>query len=160
MNQSKKTIIKSALIVVAFTFSISALATWFSPTGAPTADNVATPFNTSINTQLKSGGGIFGFGRFLGLLVVDTNLQVGGSAKIGTGGARPSANDSAVLELESTSKGFLLPRMTMAQRFAISSPVAGLMVYQTDGISGLYIYTGSGWSVYTKSADTMDTGGR
>lgn len=39
---------------------------------------------------------------------------------------------SAVLELKSTSKGILIPRMTYAQRSAISSPAQGLMVYQTD----------------------------
>lgn len=50
---------------------------------------------------------------------------------------------SAVLELTSTSKGFLPPRMTGAQAEAISSPAEGLLIYSTDG-SGSTI-TSKGW---------------
>ena len=49
------------------------------------------------------------------------------------------------MDLTSTTQGLLPPRMTQAQRDAIASPVAGLMVYQSDGTSGLYYYTGSAW---------------
>jgi hypothetical protein len=41
-------------------------------------------------------------------------------------------NDKAVLEIESTTKGFLLPRMTKVQRNLISSPPEGLMLWCTD----------------------------
>ena len=41
-------------------------------------------------------------------------------------------NDKAVLELESTTKGFLLPRMTLIQRDQINSPPEGLMLWCTD----------------------------
>lgn len=53
--------------------------------------------------------------------------------------------DSAALHIESTTKGFLFPRMTQTQRLAIVSPVAGLAVYQTDETVGLYLHNGSGW---------------
>jgi len=43
-----------------------------------------------------------------------------------------SADGSAMLELKSTSKGFLPPRMTVAERDAIDSPAEGLMIYETD----------------------------
>jgi hypothetical protein len=52
---------------------------------------------------------------------------------------------SAALQIDSTTRGLLPPRMTATQRAAISSPVAGLMVYQSDGTPGLYYYTGSAW---------------
>ena len=39
---------------------------------------------------------------------------------------------SAVLDVYSTTKGMLTPRLTQAQRVAIASPAAGLLVYQTD----------------------------
>lgn len=52
---------------------------------------------------------------------------------------------SSILELNSTSKGFLTPRMTSAQRTGISSPAEGLVVYQTDGTKGFYYYNGSSW---------------
>jgi hypothetical protein len=64
-------------------------------------------------------------------------------AQIGIGTTTPNA--SAKLDVSSTNKGFLPPRMTYAQRTAISSPAEGLMVYQTDGTSGLYYYGSSGW---------------
>jgi hypothetical protein len=47
--------------------------------------------------------------------------------------------------MDSTTKGFLPPRMTAAQRGAISAPAQGLIVYQTDGVIGLYIYANSVW---------------
>ena len=55
------------------------------------------------------------------------------------------AQSTAMFEMQSTTKGFLLPRMTSAQRTAISSPAVGLMVYQTDGTEGVYINKSGGW---------------
>ena len=56
------------------------------------------------------------------------------------------ADASAVLDVTSTDKGILIPRMTQAQRDAISSPAEGLMVYQTDGTAGFYYYNGTAWT--------------
>ncbi|MCD4792303.1 MAG: hypothetical protein K8R54_03655 [Bacteroidales bacterium] len=61
--------------------------------------------------------------------------------------------DDAMLEVESTSKGILIPRMTEAQRNIIGSPgspTTGLMIYQTDNTSGFYYYNGSAWSRMNK----------
>jgi hypothetical protein len=52
---------------------------------------------------------------------------------------------SAQLEIASTTKGFLPPRMTEAQRTAIASPATGLIVYQTDGVEGLWLRVSTGW---------------
>jgi hypothetical protein len=57
-----------------------------------------------------------------------------------------SGSASSVLELKSNNKGFLAPRMTQGQRSAITSPVAGLLIYQTDGVAGYYYYSGSAWT--------------
>ncbi len=65
------------------------------------------------------------------------------NAQTGIGTTTPHA--SAKLDITSTDKGFLPPRMTSAQRLAILSPAAGLMVYQTDATTGLYYYNGSAW---------------
>lgn len=62
-------------------------------------------------------------------------------AQTGIGTTTPDA--SAKLDITSTSKGFLIPRMTTVQRSAISSPANGLLVYQTDGVIGFYVNTGS-----------------
>jgi len=53
---------------------------------------------------------------------------------------------SAALNVESTTRGFLPPRMTNAQRLAITSPAIGLMVYCTDVVEGLYINKSTGWT--------------
>lgn len=54
---------------------------------------------------------------------------------------------SAVLEASSTTRGFLPPRLTTTQKNAISSPAAGLMVYDTT-LSTMTFYNGSGWIVF------------
>jgi hypothetical protein len=56
---------------------------------------------------------------------------------------------SSVLDVYSVSKGFLAPRMTTAQRIAISSPAEGLLVYQTDGVKGFCFYTNGAWTTLT-----------
>jgi hypothetical protein len=53
---------------------------------------------------------------------------------------------SASLQSDSTTQGFLPPRMTNVQRTNIVSPAIGLMVYCTDTIEGLYIYKSTGWT--------------
>jgi len=63
-----------------------------------------------------------------------------------TGTGVSGINASAQVEIQSTTKGFLPPRMTNAQRVAITSPAVGLMVYCTDATEGLYIYKSTGWT--------------
>ena len=57
-----------------------------------------------------------------------------------------TAENAARLELSSSTKGFLMPRMTQTQRTSIASPVTGLIVYQTDNTTGYYYYMGSAWT--------------
>jgi len=57
-----------------------------------------------------------------------------------------SPDNSAMLDIKSTSKGILIPRMTVAQRTAIASPANGLLIYQTDGTTGFYFYNGIAWT--------------
>ena len=75
----------------------------------------------------------------------DTLYVEESSASVHIGGGTTSPEASAVLEVNSTTKGFLFPRMTSAQRLAIGSPATGLMVYQTDGREGVYIFKSFGW---------------
>jgi len=74
------------------------------------------------------------------LVIIICNLA---TAQVGIGTTTPDV--SAELEINSNSKGFLTPRLTSAQRIGISNPATGLLVYQTDGSSGFYYYTGSSW---------------
>ena len=63
----------------------------------------------------------------------------------GLGLGTASIDASALFQIDSTSKGFLPPRMTQTQRGAISNPAEGLIVYQTNGTIGLYIYANGTW---------------
>jgi Collagen triple helix repeat (20 copies) len=77
----------------------------------------------------------------------------GGSIGIGT--TAPDA--SATLELNSTAKGLLIPRMTSTQKNTIASPATGLLVYQTDGTSGFYYFNGTSW-IYLSSGSGSGSG--
>jgi hypothetical protein len=55
-----------------------------------------------------------------------------------------TADSSALVSLNSTTQGFLLPRMTEAQMDAIVDPTPGLMVYVTDR-NHVYYYNGTTW---------------
>jgi hypothetical protein len=76
-------------------------------------------------------------------------LQTAVAQSVGIGTNSPNA--SAQLDVNSTSKGLLAPRMTELQRNAILTPVPGLLVYQTDAIAGYYFYKDvpSGWQLIT-----------
>jgi hypothetical protein len=57
-------------------------------------------------------------------------------------------NSSAMLDVQSNAtpyRGFLMPRLTLANKTAISSPATGLLVYQTDGTTGFWYYDGATW---------------
>src|SRR5260221_12646499 len=65
-----------------------------------------------------------------------------GAAGIGT----LTPNVSSLLDITSTTKGILIPRMTKTQRDAIAAPVTGLMIYQTNSTPGFYYYSGTAWT--------------
>jgi hypothetical protein len=74
-----------------------------------------------------------------------SQIQIKGATSISSGFNQPDA--SAQLDVVSTTKGFLPPRMTNSQRTSISSPAVGLMVYCTDAVEGLYINKSTGWTL-------------
>ena len=76
----------------------------------------------------------------LGVAIIATSFT--GFAQVGVGTPTPDA--SSVLEVKSTTKGFLPPRMTQIQMDAISSPTEGLIVYCTNCTpKGFYYHDGS-----------------
>jgi trimeric autotransporter adhesin len=69
------------------------------------------------------------------------------------------ADASAMLDIQSTTKGLLIPRMTAAQRTAISNPAPGLVLFQTDGSRGFYYNSGTAASpVWTYLSPVVNTG--
>jgi hypothetical protein len=77
------------------------------------------------------------------LLLVLSLAHGAGAQGVGINSTGAAADTSALLDLKSTSKGLLPPRMTAAQRTAIVLPATGLVVYQTDGAPGVWINEGT-----------------
>ncbi|MBK6346535.1 MAG: tail fiber domain-containing protein [Bacteroidales bacterium] len=98
---------------------------------------------------------------------MSTANQLMAQVAINTDGSTP--DNSAMLDVKSTSQGLLIPRMTLAQRNAIASPANGLMIYQTDNTPGFYYNsgtpaspawlisgTGSGWGLTGNSGTSSN----
>jgi hypothetical protein len=68
-------------------------------------------------------------------LVVFFFIETSGQVSVNNNSAPP--DNSAMLDVQSTEKGMLVPRMTMAQRDLIEDPATGLVIFQTDNTPGL-----------------------
>lgn len=77
-------------------------------------------------------------------------------SQVGIGTTTPDA--SSALEIESTSRGLLIPRMTEAQRLAITTPANGLLVYETDATPGFWYFDGTNWANFGSDIDWALTG--
>lgn len=113
----------------------------------------ASKYNLSIITEDFSGTGTspdsLSFNAFDGLrFVTGTNdntgerLRITNTGRIGIGTSTPNA--SSILEVASSTQGFLPPRMTEIQRDAIASPAVGLTIFNLTTYM-LEIYNGVGW---------------
>ena len=78
------------------------------------------------------------------LITLLFGTTAGHAQNIGIGNNTP--HPSALLDITSTTKGLLPPRMTSAQRNTIAAPAKGMLVYDTDA-NALYHHNGSGWAV-------------
>jgi len=68
----------------------------------------------------------------------------------GLGVGTTTPDSSSLLDVDSTTQGFLPPRMTTTQKNAISTPATGLMVFDTT-LAKLAVYTGAGWEAVTSA---------
>jgi hypothetical protein len=121
-------------------------------------------FGSTINSdKIYLYSTVYGFGIDTGDLVSFTNTTAGfswkqgnyggttymrldGSGNLGIGTSSPNA--SAILDAQSTTKGVRMPNMTTTQKNAISSPAAGLMVFDTT-LAKLCVYSGAAWQTIT-----------
>lgn len=90
------------------------------------------------------------------LLLAAGSFEVAFCQGIGIGTASPHI--SALLDLQSNSKGLLIPRMTKTERNAISNPATGLLLFQTTDTSGFYSNSGTPASPIWKQLDAAAAG--
>ena len=107
----------------------------------------AMPLANAQTNQIVIGYSAVGLGSNTTVLGNTSTTLTALYGAVITGGT--SINASAQLQVDSTTKGFLPPRMTAAQRTAIASPATGLIVYQTDGVEGLWVKTSTTWRELT-----------
>jgi hypothetical protein len=108
--------------------------------------------SNSYYSQFMQGGNMYfmttGGGYDYGIILAPggvARINMLSNGLIGFGTANP--NSSSVIDLTSTSKGFLPPRMTTTQKNAIASPATGLIVYDTT-LAKLCVYTTT-WETIT-----------
>lgn len=76
-----------------------------------------------------------------GSVIFCFHFATGQSIAINGDGSAPDV--SAMLDVKSTTKGLLIPRMTASERGAIANPATGLLVYQLNGTTGFYYNAGT-----------------
>jgi hypothetical protein len=92
---------------------------------------------------------------FIGVVFINKHI-FSQSFAINTDGS--TANNSALLDVKSTTKGILIPRMSKSEKNAIGSPATGLLVFQNSPDStGFYFYNGTRWNWLAdySSADSL-----
>lgn len=89
------------------------------------------------------------------LLVLLLLLPLYSLAQVKIGGAPGAANPKAVLELDDTARGFLLPRLSQTQMAAIATPPDGLLVYNTT-TKNIYQYKATPAQWQTVNADSSE----
>ncbi|MCD4724590.1 MAG: hypothetical protein K8R63_07070 [Bacteroidales bacterium] len=95
----------------------------------------------------------------LSLIALGIMMQSAYAQVVITDNPPATADPSAMLDLQSDSKGFLFPRMTESERDNISNPPTSLVIFQTDNTTGLYYNIGTAGSpVWEKITDETNIG--
>lgn len=114
------------------------------------------PTTTKVMANRKYISGILGL---FALIALNANPAAGQGVAISETNTNP--DPSAALDVQSVTKGMMVPRMTAAQRNAIAGPADGLVVYQTNDVGAEthgYWYYDSGFGAWLPLGMTMYTG--
>jgi hypothetical protein len=113
------------------------------------ADDQTLTLGTALTVNSAGGGQLIGSigGRMNITAQYDLSLVAGasgGTAGVLVASSAAATNSSAMLEVDSTTRGFLPPRMTTAQKNLIATPATGLMVFDTD-LARPCFFNGATW---------------
>jgi hypothetical protein len=146
---------------VSFISNISTQATAFTAANVRhfQAANVTIGAGSAVTTQVGFNTGAlsgatnnYAFQGGVAAAANSYNLYMSGTAdnflqgSLGIGSS--SINASALLDVQSTTKGVRMPNMTTVQKNAIASPAAGLMIFDTT-LAKLCVYSGAAWQTIT-----------
>lgn len=95
---------------------------------------------------------ILTLGVFLALFITANSIF----AQVGVGTITP--DQSAQLDVTSSNKGFLPPRLSLVERNTITTPAAGLLIYQTDNSPGYYYFDGDSWQPFKQTFSNASVG--
>ena len=109
---------------------------------------------TNLQSTSKFNSNYFKVIYFILFLFLGTALN----AQVGINSDNSSPNSSAMLDVKSTDKGMLVPRMSTAQRNAISSPATGLLVFDETTV-GFWFYNGTTWEDLSAPSIFANTSG-
>lgn len=87
---------------------------------------------------------------FLLMILLITNFSLSAQVAVTTDGS--DADGSAMLDVKSSDKGMLVPRMTAAERDLIGLPATGLLVFVTDD-NNFYFFDGAAWTQFSGGSD-------
>ncbi len=112
------------------------------PSGSTTKETtgIGRNYRNKVTLSLDAAGG---------WVYNDANSSTCTSHTVGIGTGLPDPNCS-ILEIRSTTKGLLLPRVTVTQMQAITYPVSGLVVYNTN-YKKLCVFADPNWEIVTSA---------
>ena len=91
------------------------------------------------------------------LMVMLDAMTLRSQVSVSSDGTNP--DPSAMLDVQATDRGFLVPRLTEQQKNNISQPANGLLIYQIDGAAGFYYNQGTAqspsWTTLSSSGGTL-----
>jgi hypothetical protein len=121
-------------------------------TAAPSGGSLTNQSGFQADNNLTGATNNYGFYGNIAAATGRFNFYANGTAQnyfagtVGIGTTTPDA--SALLDVQSTTKGVRMPNMTTAQKDAIASPALGLMVFDTT-LGKLSVRTASAWETIT-----------
>jgi hypothetical protein len=120
--------------------------------GSVLFSNGTTISQNNANFFWDDAGGRLGIGTVSPLFGIHCTSSIRGNALFSstnlTVGGTTAATTSSIVDIISTTKGVLFPRMTTTQKNAIATPATGLVVFDTT-LAKLCVYGGSAWQTIT-----------